>query len=97
MSSVLKRTCFCEVVGGTIRPCEWATVIVEGFGMMVEPFFPFEPPIKAPIEQIDYTDDFQKVNDFVLTDHAGMLKALNSGDDDHPWMHGGTHYPRTGR
>lgn len=101
--SVLRRTCFYKLDTDpatnekTVRPYEWAQVHVDGWGIMIEPVFPFEPPITAPIDNIDYTNDMQKVNDFVCTDDEGVLKALNSGDTVHPWLHGGTHYPRKGR
>ena len=93
MSDVLKRECFYEIVDGTIRPFEWARVNVEGFGMMVEPYWPFETTTGTTD---DFSNDFQRVDEFVETDEAGVIKALNGGSQE-TWMTGGRHYPRTGR
>ena len=102
--SVNKRKCFYETVGGTIRPFEWAMIDVTGFGPMVEPSWPFECNSVAVGQQgtklnddFSGNNDFQAVSSFIQTDEAGLLRALNNGDQDHPWLHGGRNYPRSGR
>ena len=105
--TVLKRTCFYDMVGGTIRPYEWSHIIVEGFGPMVEVgVWPFECNFitmnqgskSGGKENDDFSSSngWQRVDEFVQADDAKVIKTLNCGDES-PWLHGGRHFPRTGR
>ncbi len=102
--SVLNRTCYFSRVGGTIRPHEWCTINVEGFGPMVEPFWPF-PTNNNCIQthgggkindDFSTTNDFLRVDEFVEVDDAGLVASLNGGDRE-MWCIGGRNYPRSGR
>jgi hypothetical protein len=101
--TVLSRTCFYQRVGGTIRPFEWCVINYEGFGPMVEPYWPFECNNTAvgnhgtkQNDDFSTASDFQRVDEFVEVDEATLIKSLNSGTQD-TWMHGGRNYPRSGR
>lgn len=96
MSSVLSRTCFYEIVGGTWRPFEWSLINDSTLGPMVEPFWPF-PTSNNTNDDFSSSSDFQRVDEFVqVSDDVGMLRAINCGNQG-PWLHGGRHYPRSGR
>jgi hypothetical protein len=100
--AVLNRTCYFLRVGGTIRPQEWCTINVEGFGPMVEQFWPFETNVISLDQGTKVNDDFSTANDFGRVDEfvevteEGLLKALNGGDTK-AWSIGGRNYPRSGR
>ncbi len=99
---ILSRTCFYSRVGGTIRPHEWCLVNHSTFGPMVEPFWPFQTNMVSLNQGTKVNDDFssanefQRVDEFVEVDDAGLIKALNGGSQE-TWMHGGRNYPRSGR
>ena len=99
---ILSRTCFYSRVGGTIRPFEWCVINHSDFGPMVEPYWPFATNMIGLNQGTKINDDFSSVNDFqrvdefVETDEAGVILALNSGTQD-KWFHGGRNYPRSGR
>ena len=95
--SVENRTCFYEMVDGTFRPAEWCLINVSGIGLTVEPHWPFPSNGEKGEGKDDFTSDFQKVNEFKQSDEIGILMSLNSGLTEGPWLHGGRHYPRTGR
>ena len=102
--SVLSRTCFFSRVGGTIRPHEWCLVNHSTFGPMVEPFWPFETNAIArqtdgsgkQNDDFSSTNEFQRVDEFVEVDDAGLVKSLNTGSQT-TWPIGGRNYPRSGR
>lgn len=96
MSAASKRTCFYSVIDGLIRPHEWALVITP-LGNMVEPFWPFESQMhfvgKKPRDD-DWTNEFQRVDEFVQVDDNVLPKMLSGGNHV---LHGGSHWPRDGR
>jgi hypothetical protein len=100
--SVLSRTCFFSRVGGTIRPHEWCVINHSTFGPMVEPFWPFATNMISLNQGTKINDDFsstnefQRVDEFVEVDDAGLIKSLNSGSQT-TWPIGGRNYPRSGR
>lgn len=95
--SLQKRKCFYEVVDGTIRPFEWALVNVTGFGHMVEPYWPFDTGgTTSNNDNFSTNNEFQRVDEFRQASEVDVLRAL-SGGEERIWLHGGRHYPRTGR
>lgn len=102
--SVLSRTCYYQRVGGTIRPFEWCIINYEGFGPMVEPFWPF-PTNSLTVQtngdgkqndDFSTSNDFGRVDEFMEVDDGSFIRSLNFGSQE-TWMHGGRNYPRKGR